>query len=126
MCCDPNILFMKDRVLPLEGKGLGPLSEKTAGGALGIGFASTNFQQQAEETTTMIRPASETKPIRSLTVSPSQVVRCRAIRFNPSPIPLSYPLDGCESNLVVNREDGVVKSLEYHCKCGHTDKFICE
>jgi hypothetical protein len=35
-------------------------------------------------------------------------------------------MDGCESNLVVHRENGVVKSLEYRCKCGHTDKFICE
>jgi hypothetical protein len=75
---------------------------------------------------TMIRPASEVKPVHSLVVNPSGVVRRRAIRFNPSPVPIGYPMDGSESNLVVHRENGVVKSLEYHCKCGHTDKFICE
>jgi len=74
----------------------------------------------------MIRPANEVKPVRSLVAAPSHVLRRRAIRFNPSPISISYPLDGCESNLVVHRENGVVKSLEYRCKCGHTDKFICE
>jgi hypothetical protein len=75
----------------------------------------------------MLRPATtEKKPIRSLVMTPSHVVRRRTIRFNPSPISISYPMDGCESNLVVHRENGVVKSLEYRCKCGHTDKFICE
>lgn len=74
----------------------------------------------------MIRPASEVKPVRSHITNPSNVVRRRTVRFNPSPVPISCPLDGCESNLVVHRENGVVKSLEYHCKCGHTDKFICE
>jgi hypothetical protein len=58
--------------------------------------------------------------------TPAHIVRRRAIRFNPSPLSISYPMDGSNSNLVVHREDGVVKSLEYRCKCGHTDKFICE
>lgn len=73
----------------------------------------------------MVRPASEDKSVNALTASP-HVLRRRTIRFNPHPVPINYPIDGCESNLVVHRENGVVKTLEYHCKCGHTDKFICE
>ena len=78
----------------------------------------------------MLRPATtKKKPICSLGRTPLHIVRRRAIRFNPSPLSISYPIypmDGSDSNLVVHREDGVVKSLEYRCKCGHTDKFICE
>jgi len=74
----------------------------------------------------MIKPATEKKPIRSVRATRSKVVREQKVRFDPRPVPISYPFEGADSNLVVHREDGVVKSLEYHCKCGHTDKFICE
>ena len=99
-------------------------SEKTTEFTLGIRFAL--WKPTTGGGDNMIRPASETEPVRSAVRKPLKVLCRRAIRFNPRPVPINYPVDGSESNMVVHREDGVVKSLEYRCKCGHTDTFICE
>jgi hypothetical protein len=50
-----------------------------------------------------------------------RIIKRQDISFNPIPIIIKH-----QSNLIVHRENGIVISLEYHCKCGHIDKFICE
>jgi len=56
------------------------------------------------------------------TTSLPRIIKRQDISFNPIPIILTR----YQSNLIIHRENGIVISLEYHCKCGHIDKFICE
>jgi hypothetical protein len=55
-----------------------------------------------------------------------QVLRGVRVRINPLPVRLACPCQSDSPNLTVHKENGLVKSFEYRCQCGRTDRFICE
>ena len=54
-------------------------------------------------------------------------VRADFTVWMPQPVKIPPPGASAElGKLTLNKENGIVKGLEYQCVCGHKDYFVCE